>query len=154
MINQKTDKRSKKEIVEEYKQKGADWLAERLYEARKLNNEIKLRCPTYRSHVDLSTRQMNNAAKVLTDNGIKPIRVIVEYISNKCYGCPVDECWEYEYCEREGDRHVSTCSFWCFDISKDGIYGILSDFEEFDEEVISVKTKDGQTLWQEDADEP
>lgn len=152
-VNQRKTNRTKSEIISEYEAKGAAWLAEKLYQERQKVIEIKANCGETRRYsncVDYDLeKQVNNASRVLSENGIKPIRVIVEYVANRCQDCPVDECYDWEYCEEEGKRHVSTCSFWCFDISEDGVYGILTDFKEFDHEVISVKTMDGKELWKE-----
>lgn len=138
--------------IEELKGKGSDWLAKALYEERRKRKEILEHCRIDRhsSHVEFDLSSINaRAADVLRENGIQPVHLTVEYIAHKCQDCGIDECdyWTADVCEEIGKKHVSTLTFWAFDIVGDNMTGILQNFEEFDNKVISIRDRKGKVLW-------
>lgn len=145
--------KNKQQEIADLESKGAEWLAKTLYAERSKYADIRERCRSYRyqTHVDFDLSDENdNAAEVLRENGIKPIRLVVTYIANRCQDCPIDECYYYNECTETGKRHTATMSFWSFDISENNISGILQNFKTFENEVISIKDRDGFTIWEAD----
>lgn len=143
---------SKSLQIEGLKAKGAEWLAKALYEERRKRKEILDHCRMDRnsSHIEFDLSRINDrAADVLRENGIQPVRLTVEYIAHKCQDCEIEECdyWSEDFCDEIGKKHVSTLTFWAFDIVQDNMTGILQNFEEFDNKVISIRDRKGKVLW-------
>lgn len=104
---------NKKEQIAEWTQKGAEWCATQLYEARRYltkerrkNTEIhkELKHLEAQSMVDNDILRHSNKimSEVLEENGIRPTRLRITYLCRDC-----DHC---DYGEWDDDDHECHCS--------------------------------------------
>lgn len=152
-------KLSKSEQIREWKEKGVDWLVNRLWEAKKRNEELRKENERVR-HDALSSRgywkveEINrNLAFLFAKVGMKPTLLTVYYTEETCDGCPDwhdegngdgycdDSCpsWDCYYAE---NKIIETISFYDYRIKGDVLSGVLTDFNDKEIEVVKVVAKD------------
>ena len=154
----KKAKLSKSEQIGEWKEKGIDWLVNRLWEARKCNEELKQLNAKVR-HDALSIRgywkveEINrNLAYLFSKVGMKPTLLTVYYTEKTCDGCPdwhVDgedgycedsfPSWDCYYSE---NKIIETISVYDYRMKGDVLSGVLTDFNDKEIEVVKVVAKD------------
>lgn len=134
-------KENKQEIKKEWVDKGSEWCAERLWEARnnltKVRNELREERDKRWSDnvIDFHSRYLlkdanENLATVLEHNGIRPTLLRVTYIGRDKAFC--EECDEDFFCEdcKEGlETRTESMSFYTYLLAGDKLSGITSKFE-------------------------
>ena len=153
-------KLSKSEQISEWKEKGIDWLANRLWEAKQGNEELRQENERVR-HDALSSQgwwKVNvinmNLASLFSKVGMKPTLLTVYYTEKTCDECP---WWHDEgdgdcYCEDppwNGNEDcgseikiIETISFYDYRIKGDVLSGVLTDFNDKEIKVVKVVAKD------------
>lgn len=152
-------KLSKSEQISEWKEKGIDWLANRLWEARNRNKELEKTNKCVRQNA-LSIRGLwqveninRNLASLFSKVGMKPTLLTVYYTEKTCDGCPdwhdegngdgycvdPDPAWECYYSE---NKIIESISFYDYRIKGDVLSGVLTDFNDKEIEVVKVVVKD------------
>lgn len=147
-------------------EKGAKWLAERLWQAR---NDIKKKideCP-YRRYISISDEvdhANNRMAEVLLENGIKPTKLLVEYQDCCCEGpCPMfeedplnvdpyDESDGCDGCDKLGKR-IHRFSFWSYEVENGELTGITTKLKEMNMDCIKIIMEDSGTVLYEEPKE-
>ena len=133
-------KENKQEIKKEWMDKGPEWCAEKLWEARnnltKLRNELRsARCRVWSDNVmDFHSRHFlkeanENLAAVLEHNGIRPTPLRVTYIGRDtdfCENCDDPFCID---CEEGLEKRTESMSFYTYFLADDKLSGITSKFE-------------------------
>lgn len=131
---------NKQEIKKEWVDKGAEWCAERLWEARKkltkLRDELRYSEKQRWSNnvMDAHSRYLlkdanENLATVLEHNGIRPTPLRVTYIGrNKdfCENCDDHFCID---CEEGLEKRTESMRFYTYFLADDKLSGITSKFE-------------------------
>ena len=162
---------TKAEKIEQWKEKGIDWLCSQLWNARTQCHNARIETrhaeANYRSaRAEISAArevlQINeNLARVLEQNGIRPTRLRLTYTS--C-GADIDT---YDCCDGDCDicrayiKGTGTYSFYDYDISEGKyqsavtITGITAKFKQLNLNVLKVvDERTGEVIYQAaDADE-
>lgn len=145
--------KDKKSKIAEWTAKGTEWCAKQLWEARKVNQRTENEKQVWKrkamhswsqQKVDVYLLEAANAnmANVLRENGIKPTRLRVTYISRDCDNCECkpEDGYESDVCFNCGDiwngrphweeesEHIESISFYTYSINNGYLSGITSQF--------------------------
>ncbi len=142
------EKEHKDKLFENWQSRDKEWLMQRLWETRNQNTDLMKKRMVF---IDHDIKEINdNLAKILTDNGIRPHSLIIEYIVHDCESCIYFDDGECNYegyddlCEYK--NIVKTVSFYSFEIDNDYITGINSKFESEGFSVIKVIDSNTSTI--------
>lgn len=151
-------KQNKPIYIHQWKQKGLDWCAEQLWNARHdrsvLHKELKNERFLSRGSrfADETLKQANSKlVTLLKKEGVKPQRLIVEFKDGSC-GDNAIECWESS-CDEcpyfEEWTRVETFAFYSWDITGNMLRGITKALEDEQLEVVRIIDSDtGTTLFE------
>lgn len=154
---------TKAEKIEQWKEKGVDWLCTQLWNARTQCHNARIETQhaeaNYRSaRAEISaarevTRINENLAKVLEQNGIRPTRLRLTYMS-----CGAET---HDYCDGDCDgcrdyiKSTGTYSYYDYDISEGKyqsaviISGITAEFKRLNLDVLKVvDERTGEVIYQ------
>ena len=150
--------KTKMETIEEWKSKGAEWLATKLWDARA--NCQKLREDNYRysrrarygEFADDELRKANNQLeRVMRKEGITPHRLIVTFKDSVCQNdedcnpdCFEDGCLGCNFLRESAC--VETFSFYTWEIAGKQLTGITRGLEDKCLEVIEVVDEKTMTV--------
>lgn len=153
---------SKREQVEKFVQKGPEWLAGKLYDARKelAAERAKRRKVEMEGHSTYTLEEINHNLSVLLQNaGITTTPLIVQYIEPDCINCPhwnnYEDCCEY-FGECVGEKKLSSYTkfMYTFNVSHEEVAGIMSGidskFRSFTEECVIrvIDNRTGNVIWE------
>lgn len=150
--------------IEDWAQKGAEWCATQLWNARKALSDERDKSKRYyleRNHAraernvnDHILKQSNEImARVLADNGIRPTRLRITYLDCDCFHCPNngniygEDAWDCAGCGEEingeiwREREVEvteSLAFYTYTISGGYLRGITSLFEEKEYDLLKI----------------
>ncbi len=160
----KQQKEAKTEKIEYYKGKGLDWCAEQLWnakEAAQTEREYgkRLRNENYAlrheaEEAKLLKKVNVRIAKLLEENGIRPVRLRITYKDCDCKHCENngyiygEDAWDCQGCGEEIDGEIwrnkeitvtETEPFYSYQLSGNKLAGITGTFEANDySEVIKI----------------
>lgn len=138
---------TKKEKIKEWEEKGVEWCAARLWEAREMNKkyerEIKILNYEKFTHIDREVEKTNTILMhTLEENGIRPIPLRIEYYENECEYITDDCPYDYIPCEEcnnyKTHHYIGRVTFYSYKIDNGLLTGITSDFTEKDFYVYKV----------------
>ena len=157
-------KEKKAETIKEWEIRGAEWCATQLWNAKKKSETDRAGLERYinywkdkadefegRANTQKELERVNERLKdILSDNGIRPTKLRLEYIAKECEvgECDADECWSYEDCDFCVEK-VSVLSWYDYEITDGVIEGILSNFEDKRLNCLKiVNERTGEVLYQ------
>ena len=146
----------KEKFREKWMSKGIDDAVNRLWTLQSELNQLANSCKEIRKNAEINEviacrlRVENERLKdVLQENGIRPKRLLVEYFKEDCENCDhsyyedyntpqcgAEENWEGEECTYK--KVIETMSFYTYQIDDDELWGINSDFEEANFDVVKI----------------
>lgn len=156
--------KTKAEQIEQFKQKGLEWCAEKLYIARKERDACEAGRKRYQTecwqlrHEAKETEMLkcvnHRIAKLLEENGVRPVRLRITYKDCDCEHCENngniygEDAWDCQGCGEEVDGEIwrnkeitvtETEPFYSYQLSGNKLAGITGNFESNDySEVIKV----------------
>lgn len=150
----------KMQKVSEYLQKGVEWCANQLWNARRENNTLredmeKLRRECFRNEITL---RMSEAYKesnylmhdVLVYHHIFPTKLTLHFRENDCEGCYEETTEECFYCEPPQKEIVETAYLYTVRIENGYLEGITSEFKRKGVDCFKiVNTDTGEILYEE-----
>lgn len=153
---------NRKESMDEWIAKGAEWIAKQLWIARKQNKELREeRNKDYfcKRGDDAEKRQLQNEnsqmARVIKEYGIKPIPVVIEYRDTHCKFRDVDdfECLDFGDCDDcehyMTEQCVKTFYLYSFSANDGDFSGITANFGEVNLDVVQIRdTRNGNILYE------
>lgn len=149
------EKKEKAKLFEKWQNKDKEWLIQKLWEARRQNTDLMEKREV---SIGYHIKKINtNLAKILTDNGIRPHSLIIEYIAQAC-----EWCSHFDGVERNCDSEdkciykniVKTVSFYSFEIDDEYIEGINAKFESEGFSVVKViDSNTGTILYKAESEE-
>lgn len=152
---------SRKEKIEEWASRGAEWCATQLWTARvdasRLRSENAERSRIDRRDISeayILAQANKRLKKLLAEEGVEIKKLIVQFIDtnfdDECDGCGAygyKNCEECEY--RHEENIVGTFSFYTWHIHDGHLSGITKTFEDVDLEVVRIiDDNTGSVLYQ------
>lgn len=148
--------KNKTETIDEWKDKGAEWCATKLWEARRNCQELRTRLDSYSRRArcgdfaDDELRMANNRlAEVMRKEGIVPHRLIVTFKDDVCTSdeycnpdCLEDGCLDCQFLDER--VCVETFSFYTWAIADKQLTGITRRLE--DKCLEAIKVVDEKTM--------
>lgn len=155
-------KKDKQKIFEQWREKGIEWVMQRLWveknENREQINRMEIRHRSLlRPDFDKMYEKANeNMAKVLSEVGIKPDRLRITWEEPDCSCCDdngTDQCYFEEYiCPMK--KVVGTISLYTYKIDDDYLRGITAAFESAEYSVFKVEDMNTKAvIYEREADE-
>ena len=154
---------NKQKQIQEWQERGAEWCAKRLWEARNRISVLeRARYERYYSDaeetVDMHTLCNANRrlAQALKAEGVKPQRLIIIFKDGGCIDeSNENDCWIMLGKECTGCKYYKewqstrTLTFYTWEINEGMLNGITKEFEDLSFEVVSVIDEKTKTvLWQ------
>ena len=154
----------KAERIAKYTGKGVEWCAKKLYEARRELEAVRGQKNMYQQEAwkdraecdEIETLKKINArmAKILEQNGIRPVRLRITYLACDCEHCENngniygEDAWDCYGCGEEINGHIyrekeirviTTEPFYSYELAGNKLAGITGLFEAKEHnEVIKV----------------
>lgn len=159
--------KTKQQMIEQYSKKSVEWLAKYHAQAIIALNEReeeanRLRMEKY--GLEYLKEVNENLAKVLQENGIRPVKLRVKYRLRDCEKCAYGEWDGDDYsCGEPVKSHEGECeykeiiqnvAFYTYRIGDDWLTGIISDFRSAEYDVLSVTDeRTGKVIYEYQEDE-
>lgn len=147
-------KKDKQKIFEQWREKGIEWVMQRLWVEKNENRErierMEIRhSGLLRPDFDKMYEKANeNMAKVLSEVGIKPDRLRITWEEPDCSCC--DDNGTYQCVFEDGicpmKKVVGTISLYTYKIDDDYLRGINAAFENADYSVFKVEDMNTKTV--------
>ena len=151
------------EAIREWSEKGAEWCATQLWNARKKAADAGQAIKMYQREAWKERGERNFAyqikkdnehlKEILEENGIRPKKLRVYYRDADCPNCENNPEnggeWDCAYCEDDSRQMVESISWYTYKIDDGYITGITSAFKSEDYECYKITDENtGEVLYE------